>query len=100
MDDFNINLLNYDSHTPTCNFVSALLSQPFLPYIIHPTRVFEHSSTITDNIFSNTYNLNTISDNILAQGADHFLQFLIVRKAGIANKTQSYYQHNYFNFDQ
>ena len=49
LGDFNINLLNYDSHTATCDFVSLLLSQHFLPYIIHPTRVSDHSSTIIDN---------------------------------------------------
>ena len=100
LGDFNINLLNYDSHTPTCDFVSLLLSQHFLPYIIHPTRVSDHSSTIIDNIFSNICNLNTKSGNILTQVADHFPQFLVVRKAGIVNKTQSYYQHDYSKFDQ
>ena len=100
MGDFNINLLNYDSHTPTCDFVSVLLSQHFLPYIIHPTRVSDHSPSIIDNIFSNICNLNTKSGNILTQVADHLPQFLVVRKAGIANKTQSYYQHDYSQFDQ
>ena len=100
LGDFNINLLDYDSYNPTCDFVSSLLSQHFLPYIIHPTRVSDYSSTIIDNIFSNICNLNTISGNILTQVADHFPQFLIVKKAGIASKTQSYYQHYYSNFDQ
>ena len=30
LGDFNINLLNHDSHTATCDFVSVLLSQNFL----------------------------------------------------------------------
>ena len=80
LGDFNINLLNYDSHTPTCDFVSLLHSQNFLPYIIHPTRVSDHSSTIIDNIFSNACNLDTKRGNILTQVADHFPQFLIVRR--------------------
>ena len=53
LGDFNINLLNHDSHTATCDFVSVLLSQNFLPYIIHPTQVSDHTPTIIDNIFSN-----------------------------------------------
>ena len=89
----------YDSHSLTCDFVSLLLSQNFLPYIIHPTRVSDHSSTFIDNIFSNVCNLDTKSGNILTQVADHFPQFLIVRKAVFANKTQSYYQHDYSKFD-
>ena len=100
LGDFNINLLNYDSHTATCDFVSLLLSQHYLPYIIHPTRVSDHSSTIIDNIFSNVCNLDTKSGNILTQIADHFPQFLIVRKTMSANKTMAYYQHDYSKFDQ
>ena len=100
LGDFNINVLNYDSHTPTCDFVSSLLSEHFPPYVIHPTRVSDYSSTIIDNILSNICNLNTISGNILTQVADHFPQFLIAKTAGIASKTQSYYQHDYSNFDE
>ena len=46
LGDFNINLLNFDFHTPTSDFVSLLLSQHYLLYIIHPTSVPDHSSTI------------------------------------------------------
>ena len=90
----------HDSHTATCDFVSLLLSQHYLPYIIHPTRVSAHSSTIIDNIFSNVCNLDTKSGNILTQIADHFPQFFIVRKTISANKTMAYYQHDYSKFDQ
>ena len=83
LGDFNLNLLNYDSHTPTKNFVSLFLSQHFLPFVVHPTRVSDHSSTIIDNIFSNICNLETKSGNILTHIADHFPPFLIVKKAGI-----------------
>ena len=100
LGDFNINLLNHDSHTATCDFVSVLLSQNFLPYIIHPTRVSDHSSTIIDNIFSNVCNFDTKSGNILTQVADHFPQFLIVKKAVLTIKNLSYYQHDYSKFDQ
>ena len=98
--DFNINLLNYDSHTSTRDFISLLHSQHFLPLKIHPTRVSDHSSTIIDNIFSNVCNFDTRSGNILTQIADHFPQFLIVEKAGITNKTISHYKHYHSKFDK
>ena len=100
LGDVNINLLHYDSHTPTKDFVSLLLSQHFLPYIFHPTRISDQSSTIIDNIFSNVCNLDTKSGNILTQIVDDFPQFSIVSKIGITNKAMSYYQHNYSQFDQ
>ena len=35
LGDFDIDLLNYDSHISTGNFVNLFLSQHFLPYIVH-----------------------------------------------------------------
>ena len=68
--------------------------------MIHPSCVSDHSSTINDNIFSIVSNADTKSGNILTQIADHFPQFLIVRKTAITNKTLLYYQHDYSKFDQ
>ena len=53
LGDFNVNLLNYDSHTPTNDFVNTFFSKNFLPCINHPTRIYGQSSTILDNIFTN-----------------------------------------------
>ena len=97
LGDFNLNLLNYGSHASTTNFVSLFLSQHFLPFVVNPTRVSDHSSTIIDNIFSNICNLETKSGNILTHIADHFPQFLISKNVGISNRTLSFYQHDYSN---
>ena len=45
LGDFNVNLLNYNSDTPTTNHVNFLFSKQFLPYIIHPSRTSGNSST-------------------------------------------------------
>ena len=42
MGDFNVNLLDYASHTPTSNFVNNFFPHSLLPCIHHPTRVSEH----------------------------------------------------------
>ena len=84
---------------PSFSVVSLLLSH-YLPCIIHPTRVSDYSSTIIDNIFSSVCNLDTKSGKILTQIADHFYQFLIVKKVEFGNKTMSHYQHDYSKFDQ
>ena len=49
MSDFNLNLLNYETHSDTNDFINSVISHSFLPYILHPTRVTEHSATIIDN---------------------------------------------------
>ena len=51
MGDFNINLLNYESHSDTNQFINNMISHYLLPYILHPTRVTIHSATVIDNIF-------------------------------------------------
>ena len=54
MGDFNINLLNGDSHSGTEDFVNTLGSHAFHPQILKPTRIANHSTTPTDNIFFNS----------------------------------------------
>lgn len=100
LGDFNINLLNYNSSTPITNYVNFLFSKQFLPYIIHPSRVSAHSSTLIDNIFSNIRDNDTVSGNILTQITDHFPQFLIVKHAGINYKNISYCQHDYSKLNE
>lgn len=95
LGDFNLDLLNYDSHTATGEFVNLLLSKQLLPYVVHPTRVSDNSSTIIDNIFANVFDQETVSGNILTQITDHFPQFLIVKHAGITYKNLSYSYHDF-----
>jgi len=67
MGDFNINSLNYDSHTPTFDFMNTLFSNNFLPCITLPTGISNNSATIIDNIFTNLSNSKITSGNILTQ---------------------------------
>ena len=38
MGDFNVNLLNYESHNETNDFINTMVSHYLLPHILHPTR--------------------------------------------------------------
>ena len=51
MGDFNLDLLKFESHKDTDNFLNAMLTTNFQPQIIQPTRITEHSATLIDNIF-------------------------------------------------
>jgi hypothetical protein len=58
MGDFNIDLLKYNSHQETDDFINALCTLFFHPQILQPTRVTDHSATdhsatLIDNIFFN-----------------------------------------------
>ena len=87
MGDFNINLLNFESHVPTNDFVNTFFSYNFLPCINHPTRISHNSSTIIDNIFTNLTNLKITCGNIVTQISNHFPQFLILKNANWCNES-------------
>ena len=100
MEDFNINLLNYDDKN-TANFLDAMFSCSYLPFINTPTRVTGHSKTLIDNIFYNKPMLNITAGNIRSIISDHLIQFLIEpsttnKKLEQAFKLQRFYQ----NFDK
>ena len=70
MGDFNLDLLHYENHIPTQEFMNSLFLHLFLPLINRPTRFTAHSATLIDNIFTscptqsvcNCILLNDISD--------------------------------------
>ena len=76
LGDFNINLLNYDIHPPTNEFLDSLSSHYFLPHILQPSRVTTNSRTLID-IFSIMAVPNIISGNLTASISDHLPQFLV-----------------------
>ena len=77
LGDFNINLLNYDIHLSTNEFLDSLSSHYFLSYILQPSRVTTNSKTLIDNIFFNMAVPSIISGNFTASISDHVPQFLV-----------------------
>ena len=80
LGDFNIDLMHYNEHKPTNEFLDSLASNSYLPYIIQPSRHTSHSRTLIDNIFSNVISKDIISDNIIATISDHLPEFLITTR--------------------
>ena len=99
MRDFNINLLYYEAHSETNDFINLMVSHSLLPYILHPTRVKDHFATIIDNIFSTNCEYDTVSGNLLGQISDHFPQFLIIKNASVDYRNCSLFQHDYSKFN-
>ena len=79
MGDFNIDLLKYNSHDKTNNYVDNLFTQGFLPLITKPTRVTSTSATLIDHIYTNNICKASISGIILTDVADHFGIFYCVQ---------------------
>ena len=53
MGDFNINLLNYDKHKPTADFIENVFSYSYIPLITKPTSITNNSATLIYNLFTN-----------------------------------------------
>ena len=79
LGDFNVDLLKYDKHAGTNEFIDSLSSYMYLPYILYPNRVTGHSQTIINNIFSNYVSKETVSGNLTSQYLIIFLKFYLHR---------------------
>ena len=78
--DYNIDLLQYDNNTKCRDFYNLITSNGFLPLITQPTRFSDTTQTLIDNIFTNAFDLDCESGNILIEFADHLTQFASVKK--------------------
>ena len=102
MGDFNVNLLNYNDHPPTNEFLDSLASNSVIPYILQPTRITDHSEILIDNIFSNVITVDAISGNLTAMISDHLPQIMIVPSvfANPPSNRSNIYERDWSNFDQ
>ena len=98
--DFNINLLNFDKHHLTEDFINTLGSLFLEPHILKPTRITSHSSTLIDNIFFNSIKYQTVSGNLLHDLTDHLPNFLIIEKFAFSIHKEKSFRRDYSNNDE
>ena len=65
-----------------------------------PTRIQGDSATIVDNIFTNTWNSEIHSGNIITELSDHFSQFVSVGREKLDFKKITMYRRNYSSFSE
>ena len=76
--DYNINLLNAESHSLTQDFLNCMYSNSLFPVITKPTRVTSSSATLIDNLFTNVIaNAQSFTGILYADVSDHFPIFYI-----------------------
>ena len=75
MGDFNVNLLNEDTHSHTNDFINTLTSHSFYPSITKPTRITSRSASLIDNIFTNSKAYQT-SGIVISDISDHLPIFI------------------------
>jgi len=78
LGDFNINLINADSHQPTSNFLDSLYAASLFPLINRPTRITSQTATLIDNVFCNEIMDVTHFNGIICTDiSDHYPVFSI-----------------------
>ena len=65
MDDFKFDLLNYATDNNTIDFLNTIVESGFLPLIHQPKHITETTRTLINNIFSNIFEHETVSGNLL-----------------------------------
>ena len=77
MGDFNINLLHAETSRYAYDFLISMQSFSFIPTIDKPTRVYNNSATLIDNILTNKVDVKITSGNIISDISDHYSQFCV-----------------------
>merc|ERR1712228_641543 len=83
--DINLDLLKYETHLPTANYIDLAIHHKLLPRIVRPTRIKKQSATLIDHILTKDSG-NTIVSGIIdteiagtSGYTDHFPTFTILR---------------------
>ena len=98
--DWNLILLNFESHAGTNEFVNSMGSYVFHPYILQPTRITDYSATLIDNIFFNLVYHHTVSGNIIYDLIDHLLNFSIINKLSALPKNFKLSHRDYSKYNE
>ena len=77
LNDFNIDLPHYESHTQTRQFLDKRYFGSLTPHITIPTKITPRFRTLIDKIFTNNVDKPSISGNLMCSFFDHLAQFLI-----------------------
>ena len=100
LGDFNLDLLKFESHSGTNDFLNTLLLSYFQPQILQLTRITDHSATLIDNIFFNSLKHFTISGNLIYDLTDHLPNYLVVSKFSSLSENIKIFRRDYSNFDE
>ena len=95
--DFNINLINYESHQPTSMFLDTLYSFSLFPLINKPTRITSSSATLIDNIFSNDIFGKKLINGILFNNISDHCPVFTINMSLSTNDSETIYKYRCFS---
>ena len=83
--DFNLDLLKYETHPPTADYLDLISEYKFLPRIVRPTRIQKQSATLIDHILTQDSGIIDFSGIINTEIAgncgftDHFPTVVVLK---------------------
>ena len=93
--DFNVDLLKYNEHQNSRNFINTMFSYGYYPMINYPTRITCNSATIIDNIFTNVLHEESISGIIINDITDHLPIFCLMENVCVRKIRKQTKQNKY-----
>ena len=100
MGDFNIDLLKSETCDFSHNFLLSMQSYSFFPVIDKPTRIYNNSATLIDNILVNRIDLKLSSGNIVSDMSDHYSQFCIIHSPSLKSRYHRTKIRDYSRFSE
>ena len=98
--DLNLDLLKYQIHTQTSNYLDLMMSHSLLPVITRPTRIVHSSATLIDHFFCKS---SVSTSGILAceiagtSGVtDHYPVFCLLKIRGVNENIKEEVKFSYF----
>ena len=88
MGDFNLNLLNSESHAPTGEFLDTMLSKMLFPLISKPSRITANTASLIDNIFTNDY-AQIKCGLLFTDISDHFPVFSLSKSTSTSDSSEN-----------
>ena len=71
LGNLNIDLMHYDEHKPTNQFLDSRASNSYLPYIFKYSQHTSHPRILIGKIYSNVISKDTFSGNVISTISDH-----------------------------
>ena len=72
MGDMNVDLLKFESHNKTNDYLDNIFTRGCVPMITKPTRVTMSSASLIDHIYTNNVEYSCTSGIVITDLADHF----------------------------
>jgi exonuclease III len=94
LGDINIDILKFETHKQTTDYVNSIFSLGCLQIITKPTRCNHHSSTLIDHIITNEISRKYVTGVLLCAVSDHFPTFCFLDHTREQQKHKTFFSRN------